>query len=305
MVLVACSPYVLGSRSSESDSGKLILKLNGEGEDVVAAKACIQYMYEGIVQVTENNVDNVVGIARLLHLEDLVMYCSSFQELVKNMKKFKKSSSEDVSEKTDNRFELVIENEKCSKSEPVTKTVSKDTPDSTREEQSAFEMSTEHPDLDSGDDSHSDLEQKVPTSNIFDSVTDSALNETSGKMENITVKLEPDFDGSDAESNGEDNEMLDDNADSDDSYTPQIKKKKKSPKFTKNKASPKKSKKSVQETGQFTVVKNEEDNSFNEAEQEETNTDLQTNKVGDNISNCFVSLVMRKCVSGSFAWVSC
>ena len=271
MVLVACSPFVLGSPAPESDTGKLILKLKGDEEDVEAAKACLQYMYEGVVQLTEENVDSVVGIARVLHLEDLVMYCSSFQELVKNMKKLKKTLSDEGSPKTNKNYELLIKNEKF-----ATKNALKDTADSITVDQSAFEMSTENAAPDSGDDYHSDFEPNRETSNIE---KDNGFNEVGGKIESFIVKQEPGSDISDAEGHNEDNDMSD-NADSDDSYAPKIKKKKKS-EVSKSKARRKTSMKIIKETEQFTVVKNENDNSFGETEQGEANTDIQTNKVSD------------------------
>ena len=275
MVLVACSPFVLGSPARESDTGKLILKLKGDEEDVEAAKACLQYMYEGVVQLTEDNVDNVVGIARVLHLEDLVMYCSSFQELVKNMKKLKKSLSDEGNPKTNKKYELLIKNEKC-----ATKSALKDTAHSITVGQSAFEMSTENAAPDSGDDYHSDFEQNRETSNNSDTEKDNGFNEVGGKIESFIVKQEPGSDISDVEGHNEDNDMSD-NADSDDSYAPKIKKKKQSPQVSKSKARRKTSLKIIKETEQFTVVKNENDNSFGETEQGEANTDIQTNKVSD------------------------
>ena len=284
LILVACSPFVLGTQGSGSDSRNLILKLKGEEEDVEAAKACLQYMYEGVVQLTESNVDSIVEIARLLHVEDLVMFCSSFQDLLKNMKKFKQASSIDVSERTNKRYELVIENEIISNSGDVVQIASKDTPDSTREDNSAVEISTEPPD--SGDDSHSDFEQNIQTSNrgesISGSITDSTLTVAGGNKESFTIKMEPDFDSSDAQN--EDNEMFDENSDSDCSYTPKIKRKKKSPKATKTSQMKRNKKKGEAEL--FTVVKNEEkDCSVNEAEWKDMDIgDLKRGKVSDIIS---------------------
>ena len=61
-------------------------KLNLDETYLEAVHLCLKYLYEGTVKLTEENVHKVIKIAQTLYLKELVMFCSNFQKLQKDLK---------------------------------------------------------------------------------------------------------------------------------------------------------------------------------------------------------------------------
>ena len=81
LILVVNSPSISKASCTKDDGRKLTVRLHLDKTYETAANLCLNFLYEGAVILTDNNVDKVKELARRLYLKELVNFCDDFLEL--------------------------------------------------------------------------------------------------------------------------------------------------------------------------------------------------------------------------------